>query len=52
MTQKNYTPSNSMEKGLFSEADIHSASEEIPVLFWNVKVQYRVHKKPANDLCP
>jgi hypothetical protein len=34
---------NSMEQGLSSEANSHSASQEIPHLLWNLKAHYCVH---------
>jgi hypothetical protein len=33
-----------MEQSPFREADSHSASQEIPNLLWNPKVQCYVHK--------
>jgi hypothetical protein len=38
--------SNSMEKGPSLEANSHSASQEIPCLFWNLNVNYCVSKRP------
>jgi hypothetical protein len=38
--------SNSTEQRSSSEAESHSASQEIPSLLCNLKVQYRVHNSP------
>jgi len=37
---------NSMEKNPSSEANSHSACQEIPCLLWNLEVHYRVHNSP------
>jgi len=37
---------HSMEQKPSSEADSHSASPEIPLLLWNPKTYYIVHKSP------
>jgi len=37
---------NSMEQSPSWEANNHSASQEIPWLFRNLKVHYRVHNSP------
>jgi len=36
-----------MEQSPFSEANSHSASQEILRLFWNTKAHYRAHNSPS-----
>jgi len=35
-----------MEQSPSTEADSHSASQEIPQLLWNSRVHYHVHNSP------
>jgi hypothetical protein len=41
-----------MERSPSSEANSHSASQEIPRLLWNLKIHYRVHNSPSLDPIP
>jgi len=36
-----------MEQSPSSEANSHSAGQEIPRLLWNLKVYHNVHKNPS-----
>ena len=42
----NYLLSFSMEQSPFSRANRFSAIQEIPLILWNPKVYYRIHKCP------
>jgi hypothetical protein len=43
---------NSMKQSPSSEANSRSASQEITLLLWNLKVRYRVHKSSLMDPIP
>jgi len=41
-----------MEQGPSSEANSHSASQEVPHFSWKPKVHYRVRRTPSTDPYP
>ena len=41
-----YLLAHSMEQSTSWEADLFSASQEIPCILWNPKVHYRIYKCP------